>query len=46
MRRLVQLLPVAGCTAAVGAGFLVHLIAGLVVLCVACFVLEWRYDRD
>lgn len=46
IRRLVALLPLPGCAAAVTGGFLVHPIAGCGMAALACFVLEWRYDRD
>lgn len=46
MRRLLALLPVPGCAAAIAAGFTIHQALGLCLIAASCFVLEWRYDRD
>jgi hypothetical protein len=46
IRRLLALLPVPGCVAAVTAGFYLHQAVGWGLIAVSCFVLEWRYDRD
>lgn len=46
IRRLVQLLPVPGCAAAVYGAFEIWHPAGWVALAASCFVLEWRYDHD
>jgi hypothetical protein len=46
IRRLVALLPIPGCAAAVYGAWEIYQPAGLLTLAAACFVLEWRYDRD
>ncbi len=46
IRKLVALLPIPGCAAAILTGFTITPAAGWALIAVSCFVLEWRYDRD